>query len=73
MFHVAARPMACGKTVAIPARPTPCRHSFHQSYAGMPRRSTGGAAFTICEVFSSRVIRARRSATRFLTESFGFQ
>ena len=29
-FHVAARPMACGNTVAMPARATPCRASFHQ-------------------------------------------
>ena len=28
--HVAARPMASGKTVARPERATPCRHSFHQ-------------------------------------------
>ena len=29
-FQVAARPIACGNTVATPARATPCRHSFHQ-------------------------------------------
>ena len=29
--NVAAMPMACGKTVACPARATPCRASFHQS------------------------------------------
>ena len=28
--QVAARPMACGKTVACPARATPCKPSFHQ-------------------------------------------
>ncbi len=29
--HVAARPIACGKTVARPARATPCSASLHQS------------------------------------------
>ena len=29
-FHIAARPIACGKTVAMPARATPCSPSFHQ-------------------------------------------
>ena len=32
--QVAASPMACGKTVAVPARATPCKASFHQSYCG---------------------------------------
>ena len=29
--NVAARPIACGKTVARPARATPCSASFHHS------------------------------------------
>ena len=33
-FHVAARPIACGNTVASPERATPCSASFHQLYAG---------------------------------------
>ena len=28
--NVAAKPIACGKTVAVPALATPCRASFHQ-------------------------------------------
>src|SRR6266581_122437 len=62
--HVAARPMAWGKTVAFPARATPCSPSFHQLYAGMPRRGMAGATSCICEVFSSRVMRETRSFTR---------
>ena len=30
LFQAAASPIDCGKTVAIPARPTPWMHSFHQ-------------------------------------------
>ena len=56
--------MAWGKTVAMPARPTPCRHSFHQLYAGTPRRGISAAPWTIWETFSSRVILPTRSATR---------
>src|SRR6266699_3336090 len=56
--------MAWGKTVAFPARATPCRPSFHQLYAGMPRRGMAGATSCICEVFSSRVMRETRSFTR---------
>jgi hypothetical protein len=56
--------MACGNTVAPPARATPCSASFHQSYAGKPRRSIAGAAFCICAAFSSSVIRDTRSAAR---------
>src|SRR6266704_2545649 len=62
--HVAARPMAWGKTVAFPARATPCRPSFHQLYTGMPRRGMAGATSCICEAFSSRVMRETRSFTR---------
>src|SRR6266567_1791796 len=62
--HVAARPMAWGKTVAFPARATPCSPSFHQLYAGIPRRGMAGVTSCICEVFSSRVMRETRSFTR---------
>src|SRR5690606_35493587 len=57
-------PMACGNTVAPPARATPCRASFHQSYAGRPRRSIAGESFCICAAFSSSVIRDTRAAAR---------
>src|SRR6266705_6273209 len=62
--HVAARPMAWGKTVAFPARATPCRPLFHQLYTGMPRRGMACATSCICEAFSSRVMRETRSFTR---------
>src|SRR6267378_4857299 len=62
--HVAARPIAWGKTVAFPERATPCKPSFHQLYAGMPRRGTAAATSCICETFSSRVMRETRSFTR---------
>jgi hypothetical protein len=42
--HVAAMPIACGNTVATPARATPCRPSFHQLYAGTRNRGIAGAA-----------------------------
>src|SRR6185369_2419183 len=70
--QVAARPIACGKTVAYPARATPCSASFHQSYAGMPRRSIAGAPFIICETFSSSVMRETRSSTRASIGRLGF-
>ena len=41
--QVAAMPIACGKTVAMPARATPCSPSFHQLYSGTPRRGMAGA------------------------------
>jgi hypothetical protein len=53
--------MACGNTVAFPALATPCRASFHHSYAGMPSLSTAGEVFVSCDIFSSRVILVRRS------------
>jgi len=61
---VAANPMACGKTVARPARATPCRHSFHQLYSGTSNRGMAAASYTICETFSSSVILETRSAAR---------
>src|SRR5215207_3248019 len=63
-LKVAPKPIACGKTVATPLKATPCSASFHQSYSGTPRRWMAGAAFIICETFSSSVIRETRSATR---------
>ena len=54
--QVAAMPMTCGKLVASPAKATPCRPSFHQSYAGTPRRGMAGAWSRICWTFSSSVI-----------------
>src|SRR5438132_1108064 len=62
--QVAARPIACGNTVAVPERATPCSASFHQLYCGMPSRSIAGATSFICETFSSRVMRLTRSCTR---------
>ena len=62
--QVAARPIACGKTVARPARATPCSASFHQGKAGMPSRSTGAARSISNETFSSSVRRATRSEAR---------
>src|SRR5258708_38204987 len=56
--------MACGKTVAFPERATPCKPSFHQLYAGTPRRGIAAATSCICETFSSRVMRETRSFTR---------
>ncbi len=44
---VAAKPIACGNTVATPARATPCKASFHQLYALTPNRSIDGA---VCRV-----------------------
>ena len=44
------------------ARATPCRHSFHQLYAGTPSRGMAGAPCSICAIFSRRVICATRSA-----------
>ncbi len=71
-LQVAAKPMACGKTVATPWRATPCRHSFHQLYAGTPNRSTAGVSCNIWAAFSSRVRRETRSRTRVEMESSGF-
>ena len=70
--QLAARPMACGKTVARPAAATPWSPSLHQSYAGMPRRSMPGVVFIICATFSSSVRRPIRSATRTSTGRSGF-
>src|SRR5438477_395925 len=70
--HVAAKPMACGNTVAVPARATPCSPSFHQLYSGIPSRGTPSAVCPICETFSSSVIRDTRSAARCSTLSAGF-
>jgi len=33
--NIAANPMACGNTVAVPALATPCNPSFHQLYLGI--------------------------------------
>ena len=53
-----------------PSHSLPAPHhaglSFHQLYAGIPRRSIAGAAFPICEAFSSSVKRRTRSSTRLL-------
>src|SRR6201986_2028864 len=69
---VAARPIACGNTVAIPARATPCRPSFHQLYSGTPRRGIAGAVWPTCAAFSSSVRRETKSFTRCSVGSFGF-
>src|SRR4029078_5311340 len=63
--NVAAMAIACGYEVTrYGVRATPCRTSFHQSYAGMPSRGIAGAAFNICPTFSSNVNRETRSLTR---------
>ena len=54
--NMAANAIAWGKTVAVPARATPCSASFHQLYSGMPSRSMAGALYVIWKTFSSRVI-----------------
>ena len=69
--QVAAMPIACGKTVANPARATPCRASLHQSYSVIPSRWMAGAWFCICPIFSFSVIRETRSLTRALSGSAG--
>src|SRR5437016_4915506 len=69
--QVAAKPMACGNTVASPERATPWRPSFHQLYSGMARRSIAGARSIIWETFSSRVMRPTRSAARRSTGKLG--
>ncbi len=69
--QVAAMPIACGKTVANPARATPCRASLHQSYSVIPNRWMAGAWFCICPIFSFSVIRETRSLTRALSGSAG--
>lgn len=73
---IAARPIACGNTVAVPARATPCRDSFHQLYAGMPSRGMAGESKRSWEAFSSSVICAtsscasRRASSRFIIGTF---
>ncbi len=54
--NVAANPIACGNTVATPARATPCSPSFHQLYSGTPSRGIPSAVCPNCETFSSKVI-----------------
>ena len=63
-------------TVAVPARATPCRDSFHQLYAGMPSRGMAGESKRSWEAFSSSVICAtsscasRRASSRFIIGTF---
>ena len=71
--NVAARAIAWGKTVARPARATPCSASFHHGNRGMPSRSTGSARSIISETFSSRVSRPTRSSIRFSTGRSGLR
>ena len=50
-------PIDWRKTVASPARPTPCNASFHQSYSLIPSRGIAGEEFCINDTFSSCVKR----------------
>src|SRR5580658_7959648 len=78
--QLAASPMACGNTVASPARATPCSASFQKSYAAMFSRGIAGAPFwprpwkpsCICRTFSSSVMRETRSAARCSAGRSGF-
>ena len=70
---MAASPIACGNTVAYPSRAAPCNPSLHQLYEGIPRREIGDASCTICETFSSSVMRETRSLTRSSMGSEGFR
>ena len=63
---MAASPIGSGNTVAVPARATPCKASFHQSYSGICSRGIARDGFTSCDAFSSSVIRETRSSTRTL-------
>ena len=69
--NVAAIPIACGKTVATPARATPWSASFHHSYRGTPRRGIAAAWFVSWETFSSTVMRETRSRARASKERPG--
>ena len=62
--HVAAMPMAWGKTVPSPIRATPWRASFHQPYAGTPSLGIAAALSIVWETISSSVIRSTRSLAR---------
>src|SRR5690242_14711238 len=55
LLKLAAIPIACGNTVAFPALATPCKPSFHQLYAGIPRRGTALLLYPNKETFSSSV------------------
>ena len=44
LSNVAPRAIACGNIVAVPALATPCKHSFHQLYSGIPNLSISGAS-----------------------------
>ena len=61
---VAARPMACGNTVAMPWFATPWSASLHQLYAGTWRRGMAADVLLNCVAFSSTVMRETRSSTR---------
>src|SRR5580692_4727881 len=71
--QVAAMPMDCGKLVAKPLRATPCSASFHQLYAGTPRRGMAAAASCIWLTFSSSVMRPTRSLARASGASAGLR
>ena len=62
---VAARPMACGNTVAMPGPATPCSASDQMLYSATLSRGMARVRLTICDAFSSRVMRATRSSMRF--------
>ena len=69
--QVAAMPMACGKTVASPARPTPCNPSLQ--YVGRNLEPwNGGRCVLQLATFSASERREIKSATRCATGSEGF-
>src|SRR5690606_7493761 len=61
-----------GNTVAFPERATPCNASFHQSYAGIPKRGTGFALFIIKPTFSSNDNKLIKFSTRSSVGRSGF-
>ena len=66
----AAIPKACGKTVAFPARATPCNDSFHQLYCGISNRLTALLSNPNKEIFSSIVNCFSKSSTLLSIDKF---
>ena len=68
---VAASPIACGKTVAKPPPATPCSASDQMLYSGTFSRGMARVRLTSWDAFSSSVMRATRSSTRWSIGSAG--
>ncbi len=64
--------MDCGKTVAYPARATPCNDSFHQLYSGILQDVRWQEKIDQLTYFSSTVILDTKSFTRCSIGRFGF-